>query len=100
MWIPIVRFSVLVDGGPYWSFGCLRGLKQWDPLIPMLFFFRDGSSKVMDKSININYLIGFTGSLGEQCNVRVSNLLFLDDTIFHAVDLGQLTHLKQVLMWF
>nr|XP_033509261.1 DExH-box ATP-dependent RNA helicase DExH10-like [Nicotiana tomentosiformis] len=100
--ISSVRFSVLVNGSPCGFFGSSRGLRQGDPLSPMLFILvMDALSKMIDRAAGGCFLRGFSAPIGVLSARRVSHLLFADDTlVFCDADMDQLTYLKQVLQWF
>ncbi|XP_009599850.2 uncharacterized protein [Nicotiana tomentosiformis] len=100
--ISTVRFSVLVNGSPCGFFGSSRGLRQGDPLSPMLFILvMDALSKMMDRAASGGFLRGFSAPIGVLSARRVSHLLLADDTlVFCDADMDQLTCLKQVLQWF
>ncbi|XP_009630460.2 uncharacterized protein [Nicotiana tomentosiformis] len=96
--ISSVRFSVLVNGSPCGFFGSSRGLRQGDPLSPMLFILvMDALSKMMDRAASGGFLRGFSAPIGVLSARRVSHLLFADDTlVFCDADMDQLTFLKQL----
>ncbi|XP_075084394.1 chitin elicitor receptor kinase 1 [Nicotiana tabacum] len=100
--ISSVRFSVLVNGSTCGYFGSSRGLRQGDPLSPMLFILvMDALRKMMDRTAGGGFLRGFAAPIGVLSARRVSHLLFADDTlVFCDADMDQLTYLKQVLQWF
>jgi hypothetical protein len=97
-----VRFSVLVNGSPCGFFQSTRGLRQGDPLSPMLFVIvMEASSKLLDKAIEEGSLAGFSVSGGSNEPMTVSHLLFADDTlIFCDVDPSQLLYLRVILNRF
>ena len=100
--ISTVRFSVLINGCPSGFFGSTRGLRQGDPLSPLLFVIvMEALSKMMDRAVLGGYLTGFRVGLAEGRNVLVSHLLFADDTlIFCDANLSQIEHLRFVFIWF
>lgn len=89
----VVHVIFLVDRGDFGRGGALS---------PMLFnLVMEALSKMMDRAVSGGLLRAFTVSFGEHSNVRVSYLLFVDDTlVFCDADVAQLTYLKQVLVWF
>ena len=77
----LTSFSILINGVPRGHFGCSRGLRQGDPLSPLLFLLVVGV---------LSGLIGRASEVGmiEGCSVRqgqdeviISHLQFADDTI-------------------
>lgn len=94
--ITTVRFSILVNGSPYGFLGSPRGLRQGGPLSSMLFILvMEELSKMTDRAVTWGFLMGFTALIGQQSNVKVTHLLFANDT--HK---SQLTYLREVLNWF
>ena len=80
--ISTVQFSVLVNEAPADFFGSSRGLRQGDPLSPLLFLvMMEVFSKMMKRVEVAGLLRGFraNGRKGEE--VCVSHLLFANDTI-------------------
>ena len=82
MCISTVRFSVLINGTPSGFFNSSRGLRQGDPLFPLLFLLvMEMLSKLFKKTEEGGFIRGFqVGSMiGE--DMGVSHLLFADDII-------------------
>ena len=72
--------SVLVNGSPLAEFSPQRGLKQGDPLAPLLFnIVVEGLNGLMREAVEKNLFRGF---LVGRNNVEISILQYADDTIF------------------
>jgi hypothetical protein len=72
-----VRFSVLVNGSPNGLFSSSRGLRQGDPLSPLLFVFvMEALSHMISVAVNGGLLEGFKVD-----NATFSHLLFANDTL-------------------
>ena len=100
--ISTVQFSALVNGSPEGFFGSSRGLRQGDPLSPLLFLLvMEVLSKLFQKTKEAGLIWGFlTGSIGGS-EVRISHLLFADDTIvFCDAVPEQVLHIRKVLSCF
>ena len=80
--VSTVRFSVLVNGSPAGFFFSSRGLRQGDPLSPLLFLLiMEVLSRIMKKTEEGGFIQGFhVGPINSTC-IRISHLLFADDTI-------------------
>jgi hypothetical protein len=76
------RFSVLVNGTPSSFFSSSRGLRQGDPLSPLLFVIvMEALSKMFVVSIRRGFLSGFSMGSGSNGVVNISHLLFANDTL-------------------
>ena len=100
--ISTVRFSILINGSPSGFFASSRGLRQGDPLSPLLFVIvMEALSKIMDRAIRRGLFSGFMVGSPQDHQVWISHLLFADDTlIFCEADPVKLEHLRSVFLWF
>jgi hypothetical protein len=100
--ISSVRFSILVNGSPCGFFSSSRGLRQGDPLSPLLFVIvMEGFSRMMDKAVEGGLLSGFLVGNRGITTLMMPHLLFADDTlIFSAAEHDQILNLRYVLTWF
>ena len=77
-----VRFSVLVNGSPTGFFDSSRGLRQGDPLSPMLFLLiMEVLSRMLKMTAEEGLIKGFHASKATVPGVCILHLLFADDTI-------------------
>uniref|UniRef100_A0A2N9E7V6 Reverse transcriptase domain-containing protein n=1 Tax=Fagus sylvatica TaxID=28930 RepID=A0A2N9E7V6_FAGSY len=85
-----IRFSILVNGSPCGFFPSSRGIRQGDPLSPMLFVIvMEAFSRLIDKATNAGYVIwvlrgqfgqssyGLRINLGKSELVQVGELMWL-----------------------
>jgi hypothetical protein len=100
--ISSVRFSILVNGSPCGFFKSSRGIRQGDPLSPMLFVIvMEVLSRMIDKAIGAGMLFGFAVNRNVNDPLLISHLLFADDTlIFYEADSDHIAHLRSILVWF
>ena len=100
--ISTMQFSVLVNGSSANFFGSSRGLRQGDPLSPMLFLvMMEVFSRMVKRMGGARLLSSFRvdGRRGKgEC---VSHLLFVDDTIlFCEAIVEQILHVRLLLLCF
>jgi hypothetical protein len=97
-----VRFSVIVNGSPIGFFDCSWGLKQGDPLSPLLFLLiMEVLSRMLKIAGERGFIKGFQVGRSGNSSVSVSHLLYADDTIlFCDAHLEQLLYIRLVLTCF
>ena len=97
-----VRFSILVNGSSEGFFGSSRGLRQGDPLSPLLFLLiMEVLSRLLRKTKESNLIQGFHVGAMNSVGVRISHLLFANDTIlFCDAFMEQLLSIRLVLSCF
>ena len=97
--ISTVQFSVLFNGSPADFFGSLRGLRQGNPLSPLLFLVvMEVFSKMIKRVEGVGLLRGFKADSRRGGGVCVSHILFADDTILFC-DANE-EHILHVWMLF
>ena len=100
--LSMVRFSILINGTPHGFFGSSRGLRQGDPLSPLLFVLvMEATGKMLDKAVHEGCLSGFNVGVFVGRSLMVSHLLFVDDTlIFCDANIDHMLIFHMVLIWF
>ena len=100
--ISSVRFSILVNGSPCGFFQSSRGIRQGDPLSPMLFVIvMEALSRLIDKAIGAGMSSGFAMSRMVNDPLLISHLLFVNDTLISCeADPVHLIRLRSILIWF
>ena len=100
--ITTVRFSMLINGSPTGFFGSSHGLRQLDPLSPLLFLLvMEVLSRLLRRMEEGDFLRGFQASPNVRGGLHVSHLLFADDTIlFCDASREQLLYTRMVLIFF
>ena len=80
--ISTVRFSVLVNGSPASFFGSSHGLRQGDPVSPLLvLLIIEVLSRILKKTKDSGLLRGFHVGPINSIGVCISHLLYANDTI-------------------
>ena len=100
--ISTARFSILVNGSPRGFFPSSRGLRQRDPLSPLLFVIvMEALSRLLDRAIREGLFSGFSVGTLAKNSLMISHLLFADDTlIFCGADSDHISNLRYVFSWF
>ena len=101
-YISTVHFSILINGCPNGFFASSRGLRQGDPLSPLLFVLvMEALSRLMDRAVQGGFMSGFLVGNQDGSAVVVTHLLFADDTLmFCDANTARIEHLGSVLTWF
>ena len=97
-----VKFSILINGSPSDFFGSSRGIRQGDPLSPLLFdVVMEALSHMLDVAAAAGQYSGFSIGSTTSASMMVSHLLFADDIlIFCDVNLNQFVTLREIMNRF
>ncbi|KAF5471044.1 hypothetical protein F2P56_011519 [Juglans regia] len=100
--ITTVSFSTLINGTPEGFFRSSRGLRQGDPLSPLLFILvMDVLSRMLEGVVDRGFISGFSVGSSLHESLSVAHLLFADDTlIFCDSDPDQICSLRALLLCF
>ena len=100
--ISTVQFYVMFNGSPANYFGSSRGLRQGDPLSPMLLpIMMEVFSKMKKRVEGAGLLRGFKTDGRWVGGVCVSHFLFADDTIlFCDTNKEQILYVRMLLLCF
>ena len=100
--ITTIRFSVLINGSPAGFFGSSHGLRQGDPLSPLLFLLvMEMLSRLLRRTEEGDFLRGFQASRNARGGLHISHLLFADDAIlFCDASKENLLYIRMVLIFF
>jgi hypothetical protein len=100
--ISTVRFSILVNGSPEGFFNSSRGIRQGDPLSPLLFVLvMEALSRMVNATIEQGLISGFSVGGRVFSDLVVSHSLFADDTlIFCEACPEQLHYVRLILLCF
>ena len=94
--ISTTSFFVLINGSSEGFFKSSRGLEQGDPLSPYLFIFGlELFSTLEDKVVQEGFLTGYKIVNREGEEVKITHLLFADDTlVFYKDSKEKMAHLS------
>jgi len=81
LYFSIVRLSILINRSPSSFLNSSRGLRPGNPLCPMLFVVFMEALSIMLFATVIGALIWFFMGLGNNAEILVSHLLFVDDAL-------------------
>ena len=84
--ISTVKFSILINGSPSDLFGSSRGLRQGDPLSPLLFdIVMEVLSRMLDVAVSAGQFSDFSVGSTAGSSMMVFHLLFADDTLIFVM---------------
>ena len=97
-----MSFSILINGSSKDFFGSSRGLRQGDPLSPLLFaIVMEALNCLLDGAVLAGHILGFTVRTRSNIPLMVTHLLFADDTlIFCDASASQVEYLREILASF
>lgn len=99
--ISTTSFAVIINGGPSAFFNASRGLRQGDPLSPLIFLMvMEAFNDLLTRAVELQFIRGIRVSRGDN-SLEVTHLFYADDTsIFCQPGVDILRHLSCVLLFF
>jgi hypothetical protein len=100
--ISTARFSILINDSPHAFFGSSWGLRQGDPLSPLLFVLvMDAFNRLLSRAMERGFLFGLRIDNLNDSPLEISHLLFADDTLIMCdADVDQIHNLDHILLCF
>jgi hypothetical protein len=100
--ISTVRFSIIVNGSPEGFFNSSRGIRQGDPLSPLLFVLvMEALSRMVNATVEQGLISRFSVGGRVFSDLVVSHSLFADDTlIFCEACPEQIHYVRLILLCF
>ena len=97
-----VSYAVLINGSPSQFFSASRGLRQGDPISPLLFLLvMEVFTRMLRAASSAGLLAGFSVGRLNDSSTKISHLLFADDTIIFCDNVcEQIVNLRGILIWF
>lgn len=94
-------FTVIVNGGSSSFFTAFRGLRQEDPLSPILFIITmEALSRLLEQAKELNLLRNINIG-GRSSQTELHHIFFVDDNlIFCQPETSMLLHLRSVILYF
>jgi len=91
---------ILINGSPHGFFGSSRGLRQGDPLSPLLLVM-DAFSRMLSRAMDGGFRSGFRVDSLNNSPLEISHLLFANDTLIICdADVDQINNLDHILLCF
>ena len=97
-----VSYAVLINGSPSQFFSASRGLRQGDPISPLLFLLvMEVFTRMLRVASSAGLIAGFSVGRLNDSSTKISHLLFADDTIIFCDNVcEQIVNLRGILIWF
>ena len=100
--VSTAKFSIIINGSPEGFFQSQRGLRQGDPMSPILFLLAmEGLNYMVRKANELGWIKGFGAYANRDTNIEITHLLYADDSlVFCEAEVDQISHLRAILVIF